>query len=158
GYAHSDLGHYQRALEFLRENVAVLAGDRLRQQFGLTGFPSANSRSHAAWCLAELGDFAVAEGLGTEGLSLAEAMDQPFSINQALWCLGRCYARQGAFDRAIPVLEQGMELCRLWGIAGLHAYTVAELGYAYALSGQVTEGLPLLQEAVEQAETVRFMV
>ena len=44
-------------MDTLRRNIASLAGELLRERFGLTGLPAVTSRAWLAWCLAELGAF-----------------------------------------------------------------------------------------------------
>jgi tetratricopeptide (TPR) repeat protein len=87
---------------------------------------------------------------GEDGLRLAEAVDQPFSLVNAYSGLGWVYLRQGALSQAIPLLARGLALCQTWHI-GSWLHTVAgNLGHAYALSGRVAEALPLLEQAVSR--------
>ena len=50
--------------------------------------------------------------------------------------------------RAIPPLERAVELCRVIPARTLIDVAAAHLGYAYALSGRLDEGVALLEEAV----------
>ena len=65
GVAYHVLGDHRRAIGLLRSNVESLAGDLLRERFGLPGLPSVISRAWLARCLAELGAF-------PEGIAHAE--------------------------------------------------------------------------------------
>jgi tetratricopeptide (TPR) repeat protein len=134
-------------MEVLQKVVTALTGDLTREHFGLMGFPSILSRTSLAWCLAEVGAFREALAHGEDGLRLAEAVDQPFSLVNAYDGLGSVYLHQGALSQAIPPLAHGLALCQTWNIQSwLHA-VAAKLGRAHALSGRVAEALPLLEQA-----------
>ena len=51
-------------------------------------------------------------------------------------------------QQAIPPLERSVELCRVTPAPALFDVSAAHLGYAYALSGRLPEGVALLEEAV----------
>jgi tetratricopeptide (TPR) repeat protein len=55
---------------------------------------------------------------------------------------------QGDLDRAIPPLERALGLSRA-GIVLYVPWAATHLGLTYALSGRLTEALPLLEEAAE---------
>jgi tetratricopeptide (TPR) repeat protein len=50
-----------------------------------------------------------------------------------------------------------VELCQVWQIQLLFPWVASSLGVAFALSGRVAEGLPLLEQAVEQAASIGFI-
>jgi tetratricopeptide (TPR) repeat protein len=62
------------------------------------------------------------------------------------------HLRNGNVEKAIITLERGLRLCQIWNIRRWLPRTASALGYAYALSGQITEALPLLEQAVELRE------
>jgi tetratricopeptide (TPR) repeat protein len=134
-------------MEVLRKAVTALAGDLTREHFGMTGFPSVLSRTWLAWCLAEVGAFREAVAYGEEGLRLAEAVDQPFSLVNAYSGIGWVYLRQGALSQAIPPLARGLALCQTWNIRSWLHTVAGNLGHAYALSERIAEALPLLEQA-----------
>jgi len=147
GNVYYPRGDYCQAIEVLQKVVMALTGDLTREHFGLMGFPSILSRTSLAWCLAEVGAFREALAHGEDGLRLAEAVDQPFSLVNAYDGLGSVYLHQGALSQAIPPLAHGLALCQTWNIQSwLHA-VAAKLGRAHALSGRVAEALPLLEQA-----------
>jgi tetratricopeptide (TPR) repeat protein len=145
-----DLGDYRRAVECLRWNVASLEGDLIRERFGMTGLPSVLSRAYLSWSLAELGVFAEGTARGEEGVRIAETIDHPFSLIWAYSGIGKLYLDQGDFHRGILVLERGLELCQAWDIPTLFPQVARALGTAYALSGRVSEALPLLEQAASK--------
>ena len=142
-----DLGDYRRAVECLRWHVASLEGDLIRERFGMTGLPSVLSRAYLSWSLAELGVFAEGTARGEEGVRIAETIDHPFSLIWAYSGIGKLYLDQGDLHRGILVLERGLDLCQAWDIPALFPQIARALGTAYALSGRVTEAIPLLEQA-----------
>jgi tetratricopeptide (TPR) repeat protein len=106
------------------------------------------SRDMLARCLAELGAFTEGLAHGEEGLRIAEAVDHPNSLIQACYGISRVYLRKGEWHQAILWLERGLDVCRVWDIPLLLYIVSSTLGYAYALSGRVSEALPLLEQSV----------
>src|SRR5207247_1023320 len=80
GVAYYALGDHRRAIGLLRSNVESLAGDLIRESFGLVGHPAVNSRSWLVRCLAELGAFPEGVAHGEEAIRIAEAVDHPHSL------------------------------------------------------------------------------
>jgi class 3 adenylate cyclase/tetratricopeptide (TPR) repeat protein len=156
GQARYAQGAYALGADILRGNVVALGGEHERARLGLAGLPSVTSRAFLVFCLAELGEFEEAEQRGDEAVRLSEAADHPYSLVHALFGVGHVRLRRGAFDRAVPVLERGLKICEERGLRFLMTRTVSTLGYAYALSGQVKRGLPLLGRAVEEAEIMHM--
>jgi len=111
GLALISLGDYRRALECLDRNIKSLNGDLVRERFGMTGVPAVLSRSWAAMCFAELGEFNEAISSGEEAVRIAQAVDHPFSLIRAYLQLGYLYQRKGEFLKAIPLLERGLSVC-----------------------------------------------
>ena len=66
----------------------------------------------------------------------------------ASFSAGLLYLRKGDLSEAIAGLERGLGLCQVWNIGGWFANLASHLGYAYALSGRVTEAVPPLEQAV----------
>ena len=71
--------------------------------------------------------------------------------------LGRLYVVQGAYERAIVVLEASLPLCETSSdLAVYFSRTASSLGEAYAGSGRIAEGLTLLDRAAGHADTLGF--
>jgi tetratricopeptide (TPR) repeat protein len=88
-------------------------------------------------------------------MQIAEAAGHPFSRLAACYGLGFFYLRRGDLNKAIPVLEQGLEVCNAWGLHTLSCHGVASfLGAAYVLAGRVAEALPLLEQVVRQTDAM----
>ncbi|MBI3327125.1 MAG: AAA family ATPase [Nitrospinae bacterium] len=160
GEAYHALGDYRRALDFLRQTVAVLEGELVRARFsrlGFAGLPFVFSHAYIVRCFAELGEFAEGIARGNEGVRIAEAVGQSVDLIGAYSALGALYLRQGDLPKAIPTLER----CLALSGAQRHPYwfpmIASSLAFAYALSERFAEALPLLEEAVEQSASMRIM-
>jgi tetratricopeptide (TPR) repeat protein len=153
GQAYVTMGHFRRAADYLRKTLESPQGDLRYQRFGGAVVPAVNSRVWLAWSLAELGEFGAGMAPGTEAIQMAEAAGHPYSLINACYSLGLLHLRRGDLDKAIPVLEHGVDVCNAWGFHTLGFYGVAPfLGWAYVLAGRVAEALPLLERVVEQTE------
>jgi predicted ATPase/class 3 adenylate cyclase len=150
GVAYHVLGDYRRAMGLLRRNVESLAGDLLRERFGMTALPAVVSRAWLVRCLAQMGVFPEGIAHAEEAVRIAEAVDHPNSLIHAYLGVGLLSLRVRDVSRAIPVLERGLELCRVWNILSLFPETAAALGCAYACAGRVAEALPLLEQAEQR--------
>jgi len=157
GQAYHSLGDYPRAIDVLRRNVASLDGDLSREHFGMAGLPSVFCRAWLGWSLAECGELAEGIARAEEGVQLAEAAGEPYTLIVAAFGLGGLYLLKGDLHKAIPPLERGLVLDQVASIPLLFPLVAAPLGCAYALSGRVGEGLPLLEQAVEQAASMKLM-
>jgi len=96
--------------------------------------------------------------MGEEGVRLAEEAGQSFSLAQAYLGMGFLFLRQGTLPQAIPMLERGLGLCQAWNLFAVLPRVAAALGAAYALSEQFGEAMPLLEQAVQQGASMRFIV
>jgi tetratricopeptide (TPR) repeat protein len=82
-----------------------------------------------------------------EALQVAEVVNHPFSLVQTYRNMGLLAMYQGDVPRAIPPLERAMELCQSRDITSLFPRVAGALGLAYAVSGHVAKGVPLLEQA-----------
>jgi len=151
-------GDYRQAETFLGKVVHSLEGDRGRDRYGLTGFPATMARGYLAWALAERGAFDEGIVYGQEGLRLAEALDHPYSWIATSWGPAQLYRLRGELTHAVRLLERAQALCRDWNILRLSGTTAGFLGFVYVLSGRVTEGLTLLNEAQESDEQWQTLI
>jgi class 3 adenylate cyclase/tetratricopeptide (TPR) repeat protein len=143
-----NLGDYPQAIDLLRQNLVALEGALLQERFGLPMLPSVQSRTWLARCLAELGVFSEGLAHGETGLRLAEAINHPNSLIQVCYDVGYVHLRKGEWHQAIPWLERGLEVCRVWDIPLMFYLVSSTLGNTYVLAGRVSEALPLLEQSV----------
>ena len=156
GYSLHITGEYRQAIEVLRRNVEVLSGDRIRERFGLPifpAFPSVTSRERMVRCLAELGDFEEGARLGEEGMRIAEEIDHGPSSAAMCLGLGTFHMRHEDLARALPVLERGMDVGRRGSIYVYVFSLAAAVGRAWALTGRVQEGVTLMTDTVNEANS-----
>jgi class 3 adenylate cyclase/tetratricopeptide (TPR) repeat protein len=154
--AHHSLGQYSRAMDGLRKNVELLAGDLLHDLCYMAGLPSVFSRAWLALCLAERGEFGEALAIGEEALRIAEAGDPGFSLVVGRAGLGNVCVIKGDFARAVAVLEPGLPREPGEVIARVWPFVASALGAAYTHLGRAGEALPLLEEAVERAAAMKL--
>ena len=150
-------GGYRAAAARFRRNVESIVGELIHQRFDLPQLPAVHSRFCLVLCLAELGEFAEGIVAGEESVRIAGSIAQPLNLTVASSGLGVLYLRQGDLERAIAVLELGLELCRTWNLRIWFPRVASALGAAYALAGRLADALPLLEEAVEQTTSMRLL-
>jgi class 3 adenylate cyclase/tetratricopeptide (TPR) repeat protein len=156
GQAHHSLGQYARAMDYLRKNVDLLAGDMLHDLCFMAGLPSVLSRVWLALCLAERGELGEGVAIGEEALQIAETGDPGYSFVVACAGLGNVYVTQGDFDHAIEVLERGVSHDSGELIGRVWPFVASTLGTAYTRTGRVDEALPLLEQSVERAAAMKL--
>ena len=156
GQTYYALGEYRRAAGFLRGNIEALDGERMLQTFGFAQFPSVHSRTCLVWCLADLGEFDEGIRLGREAIRIAESVDHPFTLATAHAGVGALYVRQGNLEAGLPILERGLELCRVWKLSLWFPPIASAIGIGYIQSGRVADAVALLERAVEQSEGMRL--
>jgi class 3 adenylate cyclase/tetratricopeptide (TPR) repeat protein len=155
GQIYHFLGDYGRALDILRRNVASLEGELCYERFGLPVPASVYSRTWLVVSLAELGAFAEGIAHYEEQVRITASDDQPVSLVNPHFNLGRLALRQGDLPQAIAVLERGVGLCQTWDIRAWFPNMASHLGYAYALAGRIAEAVPLLEQAEQRGTGTR---
>jgi tetratricopeptide (TPR) repeat protein len=140
------VGQYRRAVDLMRQSIGSLEseltdrGDLPAQQI--------YTRSGGICSLAELGEFAEGRARGAEAIRIAETTGRSYGLSHACFGLGFLHLRQGELGSALAVLERGLSLCDGREVPLLAAALRALLGYGYALSGQLTKAIPLLDDSV----------
>jgi tetratricopeptide (TPR) repeat protein len=155
GQVYYALGDYRRAMDLFGRLVASLEGHLSGKRLGQSGLPSVFPRTWLVWCYGELGEFTEGIACGEEAVRAAEAADHPHSLIAAYHGVGRLYLRKGDLHKAIPMLEWGLELSRVWTVLTRFHQMASDLGAAYGLVGRVTEALPLLEQAVQRGTSIR---
>ena len=157
GQASHTLGEYRRAAAFLRRNVELLAGDLVRETFGLPFVSSVHSRVWLVQCFRELGEFDAGIPVGREAIRVAESLDHQLSLSTACTVLGALYLQRGEVDAAIPLLERGFALSRDWNFGLWLPMASSFLGSAYAFAGRLADAVPLLEDAVNRQRAIGRM-
>ncbi len=155
GRLHLWLGDFPRAIELLGANVAAIGEGRAGESFGLPGSAAVQCLDHLVDALAEVGEFDAALTRADEMASIAQALDQPFSLFHADFGLAFTLLYRGdlpgairSLERALPMAEGGVGASWLRMIAAL-------LGLAYALAGQTDLALEMLGRAGEPGDEAR---
>ncbi len=157
GQAYAALGDYKRAIELLSGTIAALGAPAIHEDLGMAGLPAVFARIYLVCCLAERGEFSAGIAYGEEGIRIAEAADHLYSLSFACFGVGTLFLIKGERQRAIPVLERGLQLCRTLNLPIAFPLLASSLGSAYALSARLAEGIPLLEEAVIEAASMKRM-
>jgi class 3 adenylate cyclase/tetratricopeptide (TPR) repeat protein len=157
GRAYLLLGNYRRAIDFWRWTIASLKGELMYERFGMSNFQASSSRAFLALCCSELGQFNEGIGPAEEGLRLAEALNHPQSIAVAYGCVAHLYVVEGDLNKAIPLAERAVEVCRMKQVVAMFPDVASNLGYAYLHSGRTGEGAALLEESVEAGVKIAQM-
>jgi class 3 adenylate cyclase/tetratricopeptide (TPR) repeat protein len=154
-YAPHNLGEYRQAIDLLTGTVAALDGNLVRERFGLAFLPSVVARTRLAYSLAECGQFAEGIVTAEEGVRIAGTADR---VSRIFACggLGYLRLRKGDIHEAVRVLEESLGTREIAELPFVHLIATP-LGYAYALTGRVADGLRLLAQGVEQAAATRRM-
>lgn len=140
-------GDYRDAAERLIACAEAPQGD-FYDLVGTVSVGGVSSTQRLVWCFAELGEFAEAMTHAEKATRIAREVDHPASLVFAHRALGLVSLRRGDIMQAIPPLERSVGLCRVAQVRVLLDVAAAHLGYAYALSGRLPEGIALLEEAL----------
>jgi tetratricopeptide (TPR) repeat protein len=105
---------------------------------------------YLAWSLSRQGEFTDALRYAHEAMRLAQSDDRPYCLSSACLALGIVHLTKGELNKAIPPLEQGLQLNRT-RIRFHRAGFTSMLGQVYAHAGRLDEALPLLEESLEYA-------
>jgi class 3 adenylate cyclase/tetratricopeptide (TPR) repeat protein len=157
GQAHHVLGDYREAQRHLGRAVAAVDGELSRERWGMAGLISVASRIWLAASLADTGDFAEALVRAREGVTLAETPEHPWSLAGACMTLGFVHLSQGHLDVAGPVLDRGIAFSREMDLTAWLPMLLCARGVTHARSGNVEDGLRLLEEGVRRASTLRIL-
>ena len=151
GLAYHRRGDYERAIESLSTNVHVLEGELSAERFGMPSRPSVISRARLIVSLADVGEFAEAGRLADETTRMADAFNEVFGQALAYGAVGELCLARGQFPGAISALERSLVHCE--SVPIFFPVTAACLGYVRALTGNVSDGLPLLEQSVATSRT-----
>jgi len=151
GMTSLNQGDYRRAIDYFGQTMAFFDGALRCERFGQLFLPAVTSRVWLTACYAELGMFDEGIALGEEGLQIAEAVDHPGSLIFAYCEIGLLSLRQGDLHRALSRLERAVGICREVNLPNYFPWLAPALGEAYILAGRITDAVPLLTQAMEQA-------
>jgi class 3 adenylate cyclase/tetratricopeptide (TPR) repeat protein len=153
--SHS-LGQYEEGARYGLEAIEVLDKQDVDERPGIPSMPTVIARSWLALCLGERGDFSAALTHGEAAMRLAEAVGEPWSLVSAYLALGGVQLRKALTGAAVETLERGLAVVRRFDIDVGFPPIASSLGYALALSGDLTRGLALLRDAAQRVTQTRL--
>jgi tetratricopeptide (TPR) repeat protein len=112
------------------------------------------ARCYLTLTFAERGAFEEGIAHAQEGIRVAEALDHPYSLSFACWILAYLHLTRGDLGRAVHLLERGIAVSREWNLTYFAVTETGSLGYAYALSGRMAEGISLLERTLSGVESM----
>ena len=151
GAAYNKLGQYSQAIDVLKRAIRRLVGELRHEQIGTAGYPAVTCRGHLVQCLAATGQFRDGVTYAEEGIQIAEEVGDASVIIYVNCSLAFLYILKGDLDKAIPLLERALTTCRVSNILVYIPFVSSRLGFAYANAGRVVEGLPFLEQGVEDS-------
>ena len=152
---HFAVGEFPQAVVLFMETMQALVDDRVVHRAALPSFFAAWPRAWLGLAFSYLGRFNEALEHAEESIRIAQGADHPHTLMEAHGALGGVSLEFGDLRTAVRVFEQGVALLRARGFGD--ANMLSGLGYAFALSGRLSEALPLLEEAVEVAGSINAM-
>jgi class 3 adenylate cyclase/tetratricopeptide (TPR) repeat protein len=148
--AYWQLGDFRRTIDSCKRSMSLLEGKPVGERFGMAGVPSVVTSIPLVHSLTELGHVANGIAQGKEIVRIAEKVGQPFSLVNAYLMLSHIYIVKGELEKATPLAERSLDICRSAEIVSESSRAMAQLGYAYLYSGRIAEALTLLEQAVER--------
>ena len=144
GEVYYDLGDYRQAMDMLRRSVEALDHAGPQERFGEPALgPGLQVVASCRWLiqtLADVGAFAEGIALAEDTIRLAEADGHPYTLVLASTGVGYLYLGKGEVHKSIPLLDRGLELCRVWSLQQLRDGLDGALGYALAqVEGRVMD-------------------
>jgi tetratricopeptide (TPR) repeat protein len=149
GYSYHAQGRYQDAQGVLRANADAPPPDPTRVEAVL---PFVSSSGWLGFTLAELGDFETALTYADRARRLADESRHAYSQAIASSLAGLVWIIRGQLDRALPLLQRSLDLCRDKRLTVWEPIPCSLLGITLARLHRIEEGLPLLEEGVARTE------
>ncbi len=144
------LGEHRRAVDLLLKGVDV----RTVRQPGQPAREVGRS-GYGAMFLAELGEFPEAQRAAEITMrDRATIEGHPWNRVNACWQVAWAYSMQGDLDRAKPLADEAIELCRQWGFTRSHGQALSVLGRILVLSGRGTEAVEMLEWGLRRTDAV----
>jgi CHAT domain-containing protein len=120
-------------------------------------------RHQIALALVDLGMGRLVRGRYDEALVWFERalsykdLEQTTIYSVALYNAGICYARLGAFDRAVNLQKRAVAFQQKRGPSARLQESLGSLGITYGLSGRAEEAIPFLTRAFEVSKEVKLL-
>jgi class 3 adenylate cyclase/tetratricopeptide (TPR) repeat protein len=142
-------GRYMEANSYFVKVIDALPEGLIHARCGLATFPAPSSRAWFTWSLAERGAFEEGIVVGREGIRIAETLGHAYSLSQSWWALGMLYAVRGDVVNAGDLVTRSLALARERNVVPMVPLALWTLGQIHVLSGRVSEGMVLVQQALD---------
>ncbi|HKQ57553.1 MAG TPA: adenylate/guanylate cyclase domain-containing protein [Candidatus Eisenbacteria bacterium] len=146
---HNIQGDHARVVELTTDNLARLADAELHGNLGGSAPYSVYDRWFLSSSLVALGRFTEAAAVAAEGVSLAEAMGNPYTVGAAHWGASVIPAWLSDWVRARHHLERCITVLRAAGIGSLLPRALAQNARALAELDERSQAEKHLREAEE---------
>ena len=153
--AYFAVGDLSQATVLFLETVHTLADESVAHRAALPSYFAAWPRAWLGQAFSHLGRFTEAVEHAEEAIRIAERADHPHTLLESHGALGDVSLERGDLRNAVRVFERGVDLLRVQGFSAVNM--LSGLGYAYALSGRLSEALPLLEEATRGEASISAM-
>ena len=163
--AHFALGDLRQATSIFLSTVDALAHrgagtervarDAVVRSRALPSFFEAWPHAWLGLLYSHLGQFSEAREHAEQAMQIAERTNHPHTVIESHSALGGVSLEQGDLDTARRVFEHGVALLQAGGVRDVNL--LSGLGYAYGLSGRLSEALALLEETVRSEVSISAM-
>src|SRR5262245_50232422 len=133
----------------------VLALDPAPSPGALPSFFEAWPHAWLGLLFSHFGRFGEALEHAEQAMQIAGRTNHPHTLIESHGALGGVSLERGDLDTARRVFEQGVALLRATNVGD--ANLLSGLGHTYALSGRLSEALPLLEETVRSEVSISAM-
>jgi tetratricopeptide (TPR) repeat protein len=147
GQARMWRGDFQQAVDLLDSNTWTKGALR-HERIITTGTTSVLWLGMLGASAAYLGDFARAAPICQQACEIADEGRRPYDVALAYWYAGFVASHQGDVSKASIDLEHAWGVCNTNQVYSLLPILGTTLGYTYALSGRLADGIKHLERAV----------
>jgi predicted ATPase len=155
GQAYHFTGQYYQSMDMLNHALASVSDEGHKyERLGTASIISVICRVWLVQCLAQLGSFREGSSQAQEAIQIAEEANHTYSLAYAYCSLGILLLLKGDLVPAIAALEKCRRICEVSEIKVLSTHIGSHLGCAYALSGRLTDAIPLLEKSDEQSTRI----
>jgi class 3 adenylate cyclase/tetratricopeptide (TPR) repeat protein len=152
GLAYHGMGRFREAVEVHGELLEQLPPGLDRKRFNGPAYPSVLARGFLAYAHAELGELETASSHADSAIRLAQELEDSFGLVLSRIAAGQTWLRLQDPERAIAILEPGIEECRTAKMPTVAVGVMAHLGVAYAAVGEPAKAIDVLERVVDVAD------